>query len=80
MQDAKVVMVPKDGGKAVEGVTSAVGDYETETLVKPGDYSVGFTHVGTDKRWLALNFADVSMSGLTVSPSRQNRFDFELSD
>lgn len=82
LQDAKVVMVPRGGGKPVEGVTDATGAYELGRPAKPGDYAVGITENGRVKRGLSPKFADGSMSGLPVCvrDSGMNTFDFDLSD
>lgn len=80
---AKVIMVPtKAGGKPIEGLTNAVGEYEMEPLATPGDYAVSITEVGAAKRGLPLQFGSGPLSGLTVSVSAgaQNHFDFDLSD
>ncbi|MGH7140708.1 MAG: hypothetical protein ACREHD_33670 [Pirellulales bacterium] len=83
LQDAKVVMNPlKPGRKALQGVTNARGDYETDTLASPGEYAVSIAELGPTKRGLPLKYGDASMSGLTISVSAggQNQFDFALSD
>ncbi|HQU45560.1 MAG: hypothetical protein B7Z73_09225 [Planctomycetia bacterium 21-64-5] len=80
LKDALVVMVPATGGKPVQGVTNASGDYEIETLVMPGAYKVSITQAGPGNR-VPPKYASASMSGLTinVSASGQNHFPFDLS-
>ena len=82
LQDAQVVMAPvKAGGKPVQGLTNARGEYEMEAPLLPGQYTVSITEMGATKRLLSLKYANAS-SGLTIMVSAEGsiQFDFELSD
>lgn len=78
---AKVLFSPAVGGTPVQGVTNAVGDYDLESLVRPGQYAVGITQ-GTGSWRLPPKYGDSSTSGLTVivPESGDSHFAFDLRD
>lgn len=83
LANAKVVLVPRaPGKKPAQGVTDAAGFYRTETLVKPGEYTVGITELGVGGGRVPSKYADGSMSGLTVSinDNGENHLAFDLRD